>query len=141
MKMKLILLILSISFTASAQTELYRSQYPIAAKIGFEGIGFDAAFGNYFAVDATTWVLYNSFKARAFFFEKNGSPFVGAGVGSFTGSFGGGGENKWTVFFVGWEQSYKVFLIQFFLQHPISVEYPNNYSPFFLNLNLGVRIH
>ena len=124
-----------------SQNSPYRSEFPLSAKIGFEGAGLDLALGNRFAIDATSLIIYNTFKARYFILEKNASPFIGAGVGKFNGGFGGNGGNQWSVGFVGWEHSYKVFLIQIIIQVPITKQNSYGLSPFFFNLNLGARLH
>jgi hypothetical protein len=123
-----------------SQEPLFRGQSPAAAKIGSGGVGIDVSLGNRLGADATTWVLSSSFSVRYYFWERNGSPFIGIGVGKANGGFGGGGDNTWTVAIAGWEHSYKVFLIQIGLQAPIVTQNSYGYKPFLVSLNIGARI-
>lgn len=119
---------------------LFRAEHPVATKIGFQGIGFDLALGNYVGLDATTWILTTTYNARFYLMEKNASPFIGAGVGSSGGGFGGNGSNDWAVGCIGWEHSYDVVLIQIIFQTPFAKRNGHGLIPFFFNLNLGARL-
>ncbi len=123
------------------QESLFRAEHPVATKIGFQGIGFDLALGNYVSMDVTTWILTTTCNARFYIVEKNASPFIGAGVGSSGGGFGGNGSNDWAVGFIGWEHSYDVVLIQIVFQTPFVKRNEYGLIPFFFNLNLGARLH
>jgi hypothetical protein len=118
-----------------------RVDHPLAVKIGIEGFGIDYCLGENVGVDATTFLFYHTLKVRYLFLEKNSSPFIGMGIGSFSGGFGYGETNKWVVIHAGWEHAYRSFLIQFIVQHPISEENSKSHVPFFFNINFGIRIY
>jgi hypothetical protein len=141
MKRIILITVICLPTLLIAQSSLYRSQSPFSAKIGLEGIGLDVTIGNRLGFDVTSFLVYHSFKARVYILEKNGSPFIGLGVGKYNGGFGGGQENQWTVVLAGWEHDYEVFLIQLMVQQPIYKKYDYAYSPFIFNINLGMRIH
>jgi hypothetical protein len=123
-----------------AQVTLVREDHPLAVKIGFEGFGIDYCLGELIGIDVTTFMFYHTLKARYFFLDKNGSPFIGFGIGSFSGGFGYSDINKWAVIHAGWEHAYRKFLIQFIVQYPIYEENSKSYVPFVFSINFGMRI-
>lgn len=139
--LEILALALGLCLTVQDAQAQIRADHPLAVKIGFEGFGIDYCLGEYVGVDATTFMFYHTFKFRFFFRDRNASPFIGMGIGSFSGISGSGDANKWIVIHAGWEHAYKDFLIQFIVQHAISKENPNSSVPFFFNLNIGMRIN
>ncbi len=141
MKTLILISIVVCSTMVYSQDSLFRVKSPLAAKVGSNGLGLDLSLGNRLSVDATTWVLASSFSAKYYLMERNGSPFIGIGVGTANGGFGGNSDNTWTTGIIGWEHSYEVFLIQIGLQIPVLTQKSYGYKPFIVNLNIGARIY
>lgn len=117
-----------------------REHRPYSVKIGTEGFGMDCSIGNYFAADITTFAFYHSLKTRAFLFERNASPYVGIGIGSFNGIMSDREANKWLSLQLGWEHSFEIVQIQLYLQKPVAVQNDNSNAPMMINLNVGMRV-
>ena len=126
----------------AAQSEdsvpLFRSSNPFAVKAGFEGVGFDFTLGGRVALGATTFIYHNAAKARILILAKNGTPFIGAGIGSAGGP--GGGNKTWTVLLAGWQHDYERVFIQFSVQATIrkSPEYEKSVFP--ISVEMGWRL-
>lgn len=140
MKILILVVLLACSTPVFSQDALFRKETPIAVKLGSNGAGVDLSFGDRWGVDATTWGLASSVSARYFLMDRNGSPFLGIGAGTASGGFGGNGENTWATGMIGWEHSYKVFLIQIGIQIPIANDKSYGFKPFIVNLNIGARL-
>jgi hypothetical protein len=125
---------------AKCQESLVREHRPYAVKAGTEGLGMDYSIGNICAVDVSTFAFYHSLKARVFLFERNASPYVGVGVGSFNGVMSETDANRWVSYQLGWEHSYEVVQIQLYLQRPFSEKNNSSYVPLTVNLSVGMRV-
>lgn len=122
------------------KTRLFRDDRPLAAKIGFEGVGLDLTLGGFLAVEATSIVMYNAAKAKVLLIQKNATPFVGVGTGSQSGGFGGGTEKSWTVLCAGWQHDYERLSFQFLVQYVVHKSPDYAKAPFPVMVEVGWRI-
>ena len=118
-------------------TDLFRANRPFAGKIGFEGIGVDVTAGSVVALEATSFLVSNTAKARVFLLKKNAAPFIGIGVGNAT-SFGGG-NRSWTVLLAGWQQDYERLFFDIMVEATIDKTNSYDRSVFPVNFEIGWR--
>jgi hypothetical protein len=119
-------------------TALFRSKRPVAGKIGLEGLGIDITIGSTVAIEATSFFVYNTAKARILLLKNNSTPFLGIGVGS-ASSFGGDGDRSWTVLLLGWEHDYKRLYFDFIIEATIQKSHSYDRSVFPFSFEIGWR--
>ena len=138
-----LVLLLAISggfLVAVAQSSLIREDHPLAVKIGFEGFGLDYCLGNRLGIDFTTFAFLHSAKTRYLVLNRNTTPYIGLGVGSFPGYWSTSEANKWFELHAGWEHRNGMFIIQLFLQKTIIESNTNSHVPFVFGINFGMRV-
>jgi len=138
----IIILMCTFAFELSiAQIEdssaLFRFNRPVAGKIGLEGLGVDITIGSAVAIEATSFLVYNTAKARVLLLKNNSTPFLGVGVGS-ASSFGGG-DRSWAVLLVGWEHDYERLYFDFILEATIQKTHSYDRSVFPFSFEIGWR--
>jgi hypothetical protein len=116
---------------------LFRSERPVGVKLGLEGVGIDVVVGGRVGVGASSFIFYNTAKARLFLLDNNVTPFVGAGIGRSGGP--GGNEKDWTVLIAGWEHAYKHLFFQFIVQYAVLKSPSYASPPFPFSLEIGWR--
>ena len=124
----------------SEKTKPFRIDRPLAAKIGFEGVGLDLTLAEFLDVEATSFVIYNAAKAKVLLIQKNATPFVGIGIGSQSAGPGGGTEKSWTVVCAGWQHDYERLSFQFLVQLVVQKSPDYARAPFPVSVELGWRI-
>ncbi len=144
MKFKNVLIItifqLIVFSSAHSQESLFRTDRPFAVKLGNEGFGMDYSLADHLALEFTTIAFYHSLKARVFLFEKNATPYIGFGAGSFNGIVSMSEANRWFSVQLGWEHAYEIILIHLYLQKPLYEENQKSKVPFIFNLSIGMRV-